>query len=91
VHPIVKIGIKFDFANPIDTLKTESKNILLNPHNIQKNRNTIKFESVAEETSPTDYIKGKFHYQYYWKVFNPCLKIEFYLLNKKNIFNQEKK
>jgi hypothetical protein len=44
-HPIVKNlgGIKFDFANPIDTLKNGiKKTILLNPPNIQKNWRTSR-------------------------------------------------
>ncbi|RTY88841.1 gliding motility-associated ABC transporter substrate-binding protein GldG [Flavobacterium sp. RSP15] len=66
VHPIVKNlgGIKFDFANPIDTLKNGiKKTILLESSQYSKKIGTpteINLNSVAEETSPNDYLnKGK--------------------------------
>ena len=63
VHPIVKNlgGIKFDFANPIDTLKNGiKKTILLESSQYSKKIGTpteINLNSVAEETSPNDYLK----------------------------------
>jgi len=61
-HPIVKNlgGIKFDFANPIDTLKNGIKKTVL----LQSSKYSIKIGSpaeinlnmVAEETSPNDYL-----------------------------------
>ena len=62
VHPIVKNlgGIKFDFANPIDTLKNGiKKTILLQSSQYSKKIGTpaeINLNSVAEETSPNDYL-----------------------------------
>ncbi|MFV5685113.1 gliding motility-associated ABC transporter substrate-binding protein GldG [Flavobacterium sp. GB2R13] len=61
-HPIVKNlgGIKFDFANPIDTLKNGiKKTILLQSSQYSKKTGTpteINLNSVTEETSPTDYL-----------------------------------
>ncbi|TDE00302.1 gliding motility-associated ABC transporter substrate-binding protein GldG [Flavobacterium sandaracinum] len=66
LHPIVKNlgGIKFDFANPIDTLKNGiKKTILLQSSQYSKKIGTpseINLNSVSEETSPNDYLnKGK--------------------------------
>nr|WP_314839454.1 gliding motility-associated ABC transporter substrate-binding protein GldG [uncultured Flavobacterium sp.] len=66
VHPIVKNlgGIKFDFANPIDTLKNGiKKTVLLQSSQYSKKIGTpseVNLESVTEETSPADYeAKGK--------------------------------
>ena len=66
LHPIVKNlgGIKFDFANPIDTLKNGiKKTILLESSQYSKKTGTpteINLNIVAEETSPNDYLnKGK--------------------------------
>lgn len=66
LHPIVKnLGeIKFDFANPIDTLKNGiKKTILLQSSQYSKKIGTpteINLNIVAEETSPNDYLnKGK--------------------------------
>ena len=61
-HPIVKNlgGIRFDFANPIDTLKNGiKKTILLQSSQYSKKIGTpaeINLNSVAEETSPNDYL-----------------------------------
>ncbi len=61
-HPIVKNlgGIKFDFANPIDTLKNGiKKTILLHSSKYSKKIGTpaeINLNIVAEETSPNHYI-----------------------------------
>ncbi|KIA86251.1 gliding motility-associated ABC transporter substrate-binding protein GldG [Flavobacterium sp. AED] len=61
-HPIVKNlgGIRFDFANPIDTLKNGiKKTILLQSSQYSKKIGTpteINLNSVTEETSPTDYL-----------------------------------
>jgi gliding-associated putative ABC transporter substrate-binding component GldG len=61
-HPIVKnLGaIKFDFANPIDTLKNGiKKTILLQSSQYSKKIGTpteINLNSVTEETSPNDYL-----------------------------------
>ncbi len=61
-HPIVKNlgGIRFDFANPIDTLKNGiKKTILLQSSQYSKKTGTpteINLNSVTEETSPTDYL-----------------------------------
>lgn len=61
-HPIVKNlgGIKFDFANPIDTLKNGiKKTILLQSSQYSKKVGTpaeISLDIVAEETSPNHYI-----------------------------------
>ena len=66
LHPIVKNlgGIKFDFANSIDTLKNGiKKTILLQSSQYSKKIGTpseISLNSVTEETSPNDYLnKGK--------------------------------
>ncbi|MEO7978079.1 gliding motility-associated ABC transporter substrate-binding protein GldG [Flavobacterium sp.] len=62
-HPIVKNlgGIKFDFASPIDTLKNGiKKTVLLQSSPYSKTIGTpaeINLSSVAEETSPKDYIE----------------------------------
>jgi gliding-associated putative ABC transporter substrate-binding component GldG len=62
-HPIVKNlgGIKFDFANPIDTLKNGiKKTILLKSSQYSKKIGTpteINLNIVTEETSPNHYIK----------------------------------
>ncbi len=61
-HPIVKNlgGIKFDFANPIDTLKNGiKKTVLLQSSQYSKKIGSpveINLNSVAEETSPSDYL-----------------------------------
>jgi gliding-associated putative ABC transporter substrate-binding component GldG len=61
-HPIVKNlgGIKFDFANPIDTLKNGiKKTILLQSSQYSKKIGTpteVNLNIVAEETSPNDYL-----------------------------------
>ncbi|UQD57085.1 gliding motility-associated ABC transporter substrate-binding protein GldG [Flavobacterium sp. K5-23] len=61
-HPIVKNlgGIKFDFANPIDTLKNGiKKTILLKSSQYSKKIGTpteINLNIVEEETSPNHYI-----------------------------------
>lgn len=61
-HPIVKNlgGIKFDFANPIDTLKNGvKKTVLLQSSQYSKKVGTpseINLNIVAEETSPNHYI-----------------------------------
>jgi gliding-associated putative ABC transporter substrate-binding component GldG len=61
-HPIVKNlgGIKFDFANPIDTLKNGiKKTILLKSSRYSKKIGTpveVNLDIVAEETSPNHYI-----------------------------------
>ncbi|SDX46618.1 gliding motility-associated ABC transporter substrate-binding protein GldG [Flavobacterium degerlachei] len=61
-HPIVKNlgGIKFDFANPIDTLKNGiKKTVLLKSSRYSKKIGTpveVNLEIVAEETSPNHYI-----------------------------------
>jgi len=61
-HPIVKNlgGIKFDFANPIDTLKNGiKKTILLKSSQYSKKIGSpaeINLNMVAEETSPNDYL-----------------------------------
>jgi gliding-associated putative ABC transporter substrate-binding component GldG len=66
LHPIVKNlgGIKFDFANPIDTLKNGiKKTILLESSQYSKKIGTpsdINLNIVAEESAPNDYLnKGK--------------------------------
>ena len=62
-HPIVKNlgGIKFDFANPIDTLKNGiKKTVLLKSSQYSKKIGTpveVNLDIVAEETSPNHYIK----------------------------------
>lgn len=61
-HPIVKNlgGIKFDFANPIDTLKNGiKKTILLHSSKYSKKIGTpaeINLNIVTEETSPNHYV-----------------------------------
>ena len=61
-HPIVKNlgGIKFDFANPIDTLKNGiKKTVLLQSSPYSKKVGTpveINLNSVSEETEPTEYL-----------------------------------
>ncbi len=61
-HPIVKNlgGIKFDFANPIDTLKNGiKKTILLQSSPYSKKIGSpveVNLNSVTEETSPNDYL-----------------------------------
>lgn len=61
-HPIVKNlgGIKFDFANSIDTLKNGiQKTILLQSSVYSKKIGTpfeVNLNSVIEETSPNDYL-----------------------------------
>jgi len=61
-HPIVKNlgGIKFDFANPIDTLKNGiKKSVLLKTSRYSKKIGTpveVNLDIVAEETSPNHYI-----------------------------------
>ncbi len=61
-HPIVKNlgGIKFDFANPIDTLKNGiKKTVLLKTSQYSKKIGTpveVNLDIVAEETSPNHYI-----------------------------------
>jgi gliding-associated putative ABC transporter substrate-binding component GldG len=63
-HPIVKNlgGIKFDFANPIDTLKNGiQKTILLQSSPYSKKIGTpaeINLNSVSEETAASDYLKN---------------------------------
>lgn len=62
LHPIVKNlgGIKFDFANPIDTLKNGiKKTILLQSSHYSKKIGTpteVNLNIVAEETSQNDYL-----------------------------------
>lgn len=62
-HPIVKNlgGIKFDFANPLDTLKNGiKKTVLLKSSPYSKKIGApveINLDIVAEETSPNHYIK----------------------------------
>lgn len=61
-HPIVKNlgGVKFDFANPIDTLKNGiKKTILLQSSQYSKKVGSpveVNLDIVAEETSPNHYI-----------------------------------
>lgn len=61
-HPIVKNlgGIKFDFANPIDTLKNGiKKTVLLQSSQYSKKvgaPSEINLNIVAEETSPNHYV-----------------------------------
>ncbi|MFM1753300.1 MAG: hypothetical protein RLZZ236_239 [Bacteroidota bacterium] len=61
-NPIVKNlgGIKFDFANAIDTLKNGiKKTVLLKSSNYSKRIGTpteINLNSVNEETTPSDYL-----------------------------------
>jgi gliding-associated putative ABC transporter substrate-binding component GldG len=62
MHPVVKnLGkIKFDFANPIDTLKNKiKKTVLLQSSKYSKKIGTpfeVNLNSVTEETSPNDYL-----------------------------------
>ncbi|MCV9927820.1 gliding motility-associated ABC transporter substrate-binding protein GldG [Flavobacterium sp. LS1R49] len=80
-HPIVKNlgGIKFDFANPIDTLKNGiKKTVLLQSSPYSKKIGTpaeINLNIVTEQTSPKDYVntgnfplsvllEGDFHSMY---------------------------
>lgn len=77
-NPIVKnmSGIKFEFANPIDTLKNNiKKTVLLRSSQYSKKVGTptqVNLEMVTEETSPKDYsntgnipvavlLEGNFH------------------------------
>ncbi|MCV2487592.1 gliding motility-associated ABC transporter substrate-binding protein GldG [Flavobacterium sp. SH_e] len=61
-HPIVKNlgGIKFDFANPIDTLKNGiKKTVLLQSSQYSKTIGSpveVNLNMVTEKTSPQDYI-----------------------------------
>ncbi|KUJ60059.1 gliding motility-associated ABC transporter substrate-binding protein GldG [Flavobacteriaceae bacterium CRH] len=61
-HPIVKNlgGIKFDFANPIDTLKNGiKKTVLLQSSQYSKKIGTpveVNLNIVTEKTSPQDYL-----------------------------------
>lgn len=61
-HPIVKNlgGIKFDFANPIDTLKNGiKKTVLLQSSQYSKTIGTpseINLNMVTEKTTPQDYL-----------------------------------
>jgi gliding-associated putative ABC transporter substrate-binding component GldG len=80
-NPIVKnmSGIKFDFANPIDTLKNGiKKSILLQSSQYSKKVGTpveVKLSMVAEQSGPKDYpnkgfipvsvlLEGNFHSMY---------------------------
>ncbi|ALM47807.1 gliding motility protein GldG [Flavobacterium psychrophilum] len=77
-NPIVKnmSGIKFEFANPIDTLKNGiKKTVLLRSSKFSRKVGTpveVKLAMVSEETNPKDYdgrgflpvavlLEGKFH------------------------------
>lgn len=77
-HPIVKnmSGIKFDFANGIDTLKNNiKKTVLLRSSELSKKVGTpveVRLDMVAEEFNPQNYqtkgfipmavlLEGKFH------------------------------
>ena len=61
-HPIVKNlgGIKFDFANPIDTLKNGiKKTILLHSSHYSRKIGTpseVNLNMVTEQTTPADYL-----------------------------------
>ena len=61
-HPIVKNlgGIKFDFANAIDTLKNGIKKTVLLQSSVYSKRigtpTEINLNSVNEETTPADYL-----------------------------------
>lgn len=61
-HPIVKNlgGIKFDFANAIDTLKNGIKKTVLLQTSLYSKRigtpTEINLNSVSEETTPADYL-----------------------------------
>lgn len=65
-HPIVKNmdGIKFEFVNPIDTLKNSiKKTVLLRSSQYSKKVGTpveIKLDMVAEETTPQEYAQQGF-------------------------------
>lgn len=65
-HPIVKNmdGMKFDFTNPIDTLKNGiKKTVLLRSSRYSKKIGTpveVKLEMVAEQSSPKDYPQAGF-------------------------------
>ena len=80
-HPIVKnmSGIKFDFANSIDTLKNSiNKTVLLHSSKLSKKVGTpveVKLDMVADEFNPNDYkaqgfipvavlLEGPFHSVY---------------------------
>lgn len=80
-HPIVKNmgGVKFEFTNPIDTLKNGiKKTVLLNTSRYSKPIGTpveVNLDMVAEETKPQDYenhgfipvsvlLEGKFQSMY---------------------------
>lgn len=80
-HPVVKNlgGIKFDFANSIDTLKNNiQKTVLLHSSQYSKKIGTpveINLNSVSEQTTPSDYngngtipvavlLEGSFHSVY---------------------------
>ena len=99
-NPIVKNlgGIKFDFANPIDTLKNGiKKTILLQSSQYSKKIGApveINLDIVAEETSPNHYIKtgniplavlleGSFHSMFENRVL-PFKQIAFKAIGKKN-------
>jgi len=99
-HPIVKNlgGIKFDFANPIDTLKNGiKKTILLKSSQYSKKIGApveVNLDIVAEETSPNHYIKtgniplavlleGSFHSMFENRVL-PFEQTKFEAVGKKN-------
>jgi gliding-associated putative ABC transporter substrate-binding component GldG len=99
-HPIVKNlgGIKFDFANPIDTLKNGiKKTVLLQSSPYSKKIGApveINLDIVAEETSPNHYIKtgdiplavlleGSFHSMFENRVL-PLKQMGFESTGKKN-------
>ncbi|MEZ7505481.1 gliding motility-associated ABC transporter substrate-binding protein GldG [Flavobacterium sp. Arc2] len=99
-HPIVKNlgGIKFDFANPIDTLKNGiKKTVLLQSSRYSKKIGApveINLDIVAEETSPNHYIKtgniplallleGSFHSMFENRVL-PFEQTAFQVVGKKN-------
>ena len=99
-HPIVKNlgGIKFDFANPIDTLKNSiKKTVLLQSSKYSKKIGSpieVNLNSVAEETSPNDYInkgniplsvllEGSFHSMFENRVL-PFQQKTFTTIGKKN-------
>jgi hypothetical protein len=84
-------GIKFDFANPIDTLNNGiKKTILLKSSQYSKKIGApveINLDIVAEETSPITTLNlGIFRLHYCWKdPFIPCLKTGSYLLTKQRL------
>jgi gliding-associated putative ABC transporter substrate-binding component GldG len=99
-HPIVKNlgGIKFDFANPIDTLKNGiKKTVLLQSTQYSKKIGApveINLDIVAEETSPNHYIntgniplavllEGSFHSMFENRVL-PFKQMGFESTGKKN-------